>query len=884
MDDPFNFSLSRRHFIQQSTAMSAFPLLGPFEFKSRGEKDWTKNLDILPVIEDGYVQPLNLAPAQWLWYPSQRCLPNTFVLFRRVIEVKKPLRSAAGWIIGESRYKLFVNGTRMQFGPAPADPRFAEADPIDLLEQLEVGENAIGAEVLYYGLGDGTWPIGKPGFLFKLELIYTDGTVEEVVSDINWRVHLCRAWPPGKHKRWYLRALQEDFDARFYPTGWTLPGYEPDHNWLNPMNLGGKPDQTALATSFRDYLLESSAEATTTQLRARSIPMLREERIPVKSMVNSFYINWIRPPEEYFELLPPDAYRVIDQPSAKVISEATWRVDLEIEEAAILTFDLSEQIVGFPYFSVDAPEGTIIELMVQEGHNPDLRIVMNNHFHSWTRFTCRGGPNYFECFDFESLKWLQLHIRNAAGRVEISEIGVRRRCYPWPESPSLQCNDPLIQSVWDAAINTLYNAGQETIVDGMGRERQQYSGDIGHALHAIFYSFGDKLLPARFVHTFSQGLTKDGYFLDCWPAYDRLARLSERQLDLTPWGPLIDHSIGFNFDCYHYYLYTADLEPLREVYPRLLVFAGYLEKMRRGDRLLPVEDIGVPWVWMDSDAYQLQRHKQCAFNLYASAAMINALAPLALAFKDQASADRAEQLGKDLLQASQKYFWDPDQAIFIANRPWRKEEGIDRLCDRSLSGALLWGQCPGGKTMPTLQTLITQPDTLGLSYPANAGWRMWALAKYGRMDLVQKEWRERWASMGSVQLNNTIQEGWNIQPDSNGQWSHCPVAPLYLAFMGIAGLHPLEPGFTKVLIRPQPAELEEIDLIAHTVRGPIHFATKGNAGNRRLSLRLPESMQGFLALPVGEEIDLKPVEMELDKSLAYYQLPAGKDIVLNLKL
>ena len=41
--------------------------------------------------------------------------------------------------------------------------------------------------------------------------------MEKVVSDAAWQALLCRAWPPGHPKRWYLRALQEEFDARLYP-------------------------------------------------------------------------------------------------------------------------------------------------------------------------------------------------------------------------------------------------------------------------------------------------------------------------------------------------------------------------------------------------------------------------------------------------------------------------------------------------------------------------------------------------------------------------------------------------------------------------------------------------------------------------------------------
>ena len=45
------------------------------------------------------------------------------VLFRREIELPAKPRLAGGWVLGSSRYLLFANGRRIQFGPAPCDPR-----------------------------------------------------------------------------------------------------------------------------------------------------------------------------------------------------------------------------------------------------------------------------------------------------------------------------------------------------------------------------------------------------------------------------------------------------------------------------------------------------------------------------------------------------------------------------------------------------------------------------------------------------------------------------------------------------------------------------------------------------------------------------------------
>src|SRR5208282_3453685 len=153
---------------------------------------------------------LNLSPARWIWYPSERTLQNTFVLFRRQLDLpEKPIR-AKGWVAADSRYRLEVNGHRVQWGPAPFDPRWLEADPLDLTGLLEKGANTLGAEVLFYGQGDGTWPLGKCGFIFWLEIETAGGEKQTMVSDDAWHAFLARAWKPGQYKRWYLRALQEE--------------------------------------------------------------------------------------------------------------------------------------------------------------------------------------------------------------------------------------------------------------------------------------------------------------------------------------------------------------------------------------------------------------------------------------------------------------------------------------------------------------------------------------------------------------------------------------------------------------------------------------------------------------------------------------------------
>jgi hypothetical protein len=799
-------------------------------------------------------------------------------------------RRATGWIVADSRYRLEVNGQRVQWGPAPSDPRWPEADPLDLTDTLVEGENVLGATVLYYGHGDGTWPIGKPGFLLWLEVEHSDGRKEIVASNPEWKSHLCRAWKPGQYKRWFLRSLQEDFDAREYPHGWTTAAFEPDDHWLNAMPLVGSPNKPSLATTFSDYAFDVRGGAIDTVMRPRSIPLLNESEVLAKQLAESCWIKWLRPPEEYFECTPPKSFEVDRRPAATQVDAGSWRVEGDPKLGAALTFEFEEQLVGFPYFSIEAPEGTIVELLVQEGHEVGGAALLDTGRNSWTRFTCRAGLNRFECFDYESLRWLQLHVRNGGGLVTIRDVGVRRRVYPWPQSPQIRSNEPALQRLFDASINTLNNCAQDVIVDGMGRERQQYSGDCGHQLASIRLAMGETRSPSRFLSTYSQGITVDGYFLDCWPAYDRLARIVEREMGLFHLGPILDHGVQLNFDCWRHYLDTGNLDDVREPYPRLLRFAEYLQGIVGDDGLLPVEGLGIPCVWLDYQAYgqsgrmphETQRHKQCAFNLYTAAMFKHALAPLCRAMGDAPQAESFERLAKSLEAATVQRYWSDERRMFVNNLPWVEDEKGIRLCDRSLATAILFDQCPENDIRAAVAALADRPREMGLSYPANAGWRLRALAKAGRVDVVVRELRERWATMDSVRLNSTLQEGWKTRPDSSNQWSHCAVAPLYITYEELAGIRALEPGFKRVEIRPQLADLEQLALTAYTPSGPIRFESSGRRGARDLAISLPQGCEGELVLPANERVALEVISDRGPSILRRYRLPSGQTTSLRL--
>ena len=432
--------------------------------------------------------------------------------------------------------------------------------------------------------------------------------------------------------------------------------------------------------------------------------------------------------------------------------------------------------------------------MCQEAYDPSAPPkLLGTPFWAWSRFTCREGSNRFETFDFEALRWLQLHIRNASRPVIVRQVGVRRRLFDWANEPRVVCAEPALQRLFDANRNTIENSTWETCSGDNCRERQQYSGDGGHQLHVIREVFGEPRATQRFLRTFSEGLSKEGYFMDCWPAVDRRFRVMQREID-APFGAPC-WTTGW-----------ASISTAGTTTGRPATWQRWRNPIRGCCDL--------PTIWI-----------RFATRTGCCRSRIWACPPYGSTTAASNSSGTNNVLSISTPRRCSNMCWLPWPGLAAicggraswqhagrrCGRRWSSVFGIHsagcssitclgspkkkgpRLHDRTLATAVLFDQCPGENTTAAVRALVECPREMGQSYPCNACWRDWALARLGRADVVLGELRRRWATMDSVLLNNTLQEGWKMPPGSAGDWSHCPAAPLDLLFRDIAGIAPRLP-------------------------------------------------------------------------------------------
>ena len=109
----------------------------------------------------------------------------------------------------------------------------------------------------------------------------------DLVSDESWQARLDRAHRPGQYKRWFLRTLQEEFDARLHPYGWDTPDAKLDDDWVSAQVLGCKP---FLPPSCSDYNGNDSidrADPSKCALRKRQIPAMRETEVSALQLADA---------------------------------------------------------------------------------------------------------------------------------------------------------------------------------------------------------------------------------------------------------------------------------------------------------------------------------------------------------------------------------------------------------------------------------------------------------------------------------------------------------------------------------------------------------------------------------------------------------------------
>jgi alpha-L-rhamnosidase len=380
-------------------------------------------------------------------------------------------------------------------------------------------------------------------------------------------------------------------------------------------------------------------------------------------------------------------------------------------------------------------------------------------------------------------------------------------------------SDPVLNDVWELckySIKATTFAG--IYVDG-DRERKPYEADayLNQLCHyAVDYDYATPRLSHE--HLLQH---------PTWP---------------TEWKL---HSV---FMAWADYLYTGDPRSLQEHYD-VLQAKTLLDRARPDGLLNGSRDDIVDWPAGERDGYDMQPVKTVVSAVHYQALVY--MADIARALGHEADAADYARRAERVRTAVNDKLWDAATRRYIDGMA---EDGTPSQ-HASLHANLFplaFGMVPADRRADVVAFLKSRGMACSV-YPAQylleglylAGEDEYALSLM--TDTGPRSWAHMLYTIGST----ITLEAWGPEFKPNLDWNHAwGAAPANIIPRFVLGVRPLEPGFRRILIRPQPGTLSSAEGRVPTPRGPVHVAIRHNdASGFALEVQVPPNASARIGLP-----------------------------------
>lgn len=473
-----------------------------------------------------------------------------------------------------------------------------------------------------------------------------------------------------------------------------------------------------------------------------------------------------------------------------------------------------------PWLELTAPAGLVVDIRTDHftgGGHPNVRA----------EYVTREGLQ-----SHESPGWMNGHhvIYTIPKGAEVKALKYRETGYDADRAGRFHCDDAALNTLWEKAARTLQVNMRDTFFDCPDRERAQWVGDAVIEFHQVYYLFdarrGPQLVRKAF-HEVIDWRRDDGVIYGPvpagWPG-DRADRTVRADLLGGAWDrelPMQMLAFASEPSLWCYYLHTGDRATIVKALPVIRDYLGLWEPDARG----LVKHRAGDWDWPDwgdnHDVLPLE-------NAWYYSALACAAKMARLAGRD-GELPWIEQRMRGIAAAYDQAFWRGDRYHDPAYR--------GDTDDRANAMAVVAGLAGGDKHPALRRLFLTQKH----ASPYMERFVLDALCRMGAADQAITRIKERWAP----QLDNgltTLYEGWGAGAKGygGGTVNHAWSGGM-LTVLGewIAGITPVEPGWSRFRVRPMPGMLREIDTTVPTPHGEIVLAVRADGGTVVIELTVP---------------------------------------------
>jgi hypothetical protein len=545
--------------------------------------------------------------------------------------------------------------------------------------------------------------------------------------------------------------------------------------------------------------------------------------------------------------------------------------------------DFNKLLIGYVGFEIDAPADTIIDIHCVEmidGGGLSWMTTSNS-----LRYVCREGRQHFLSHMRRGFRYACVIVKNFNRPIQFHRLYCKHASFPVQTLGKFECSDMLLNQIYKISVDTAALCMLDTYVDCTGHEQNMWVGDARITALINLLTFGAYRLNQHHIRLIGQSLSSE-WVKTYWPNDERYT--SGRYLPIAaypnyPEGGLPMWTYMWMMQCWEHYLYGDSKTDLKENF-------GYMVETLRHCQLLTNErnlfDMPGAWNLIEWANNDLSPYGEVTANNVLLVQCLRLTAKMARMLCLSVQAAEYEKEAQSRMDAINRYCWDEtrqgyvdtvrDRAAYerslpfckskeLTILPFEKYKTISRISEQTNTLALLCDCVPADR-LESVKKIVQRagrgdyvcgapsarsygppseseaPDGIvAIGSPFFLFFSIEALFKMGDVETAMKVIRNAW----TVMVESGTKGCWETFKSSERHWtrsiSHAwSASPAIYLPTEILGIKPIEPGYRKFIIAPNPLNLTWARGSVVTPYGPIQISwTKNADGTLKIDYSAP---------------------------------------------
>jgi alpha-L-rhamnosidase len=434
---------------------------------------------------------------RWVGYKYDPSEDVGVFAFQNTLRLEEIPLSFPVRISADNRYKLYVNGKMVAFGPQRGDERHWFYDHFNLAPYLEAGDNLIVALVWNFG-----WMAPMAQHSVRTAFLF-DSEAESLNTPGGWKV--------SKVDGWKFAMMHSTIGDFYIDIG---PG-----EIIEPV-LGGVTQR--LADGLEPNVISHAEDrgagggGTPWMMIPRTLPPMRYASRARQPIVRRGFAG-----------------------DPGCAAEGQLSAPLQLNVGSKLLLDYGELLCAYPRVVLSGPAGSLVKLTYAEAMwNPDgskgnRDEVAGKEMRGYQDKLILGSePAVYEPLWWRTYRYLMIEAdsstpqptsssrsdRDEEGGVRLDSLEAIETGYPFTKHSSFDADDPAVAKIWEVSVRTAERCAGETYFDCPYYEQLQYAGDTRIQALIGYYMGRDRALQRNAVETLGWSQMAGGLTYSRYPS------------------------------------------------------------------------------------------------------------------------------------------------------------------------------------------------------------------------------------------------------------------------------------------------------------------------------------------------------------------------------